>query len=267
MILDKIVEQKKLEVEALKELYQGKNYQKLLTEVLPVRNFYQNLKEHSRTYPLAIIAEVKKASPSKGIIKEDFDPIRTANEYASNAVAAISVLTDSEFFKGSFEYLKAIRSEVNLPLLCKDFIISPYQIIHARKHGADAILLIAKILEKEDIQSLYQFATDLGMDCLIEIHDGNDLDKALTLDAKIIGINNRDLDTFETHLRNTEKWIKHIPQHIIKISESGIDSKQDSQTVRKYGANGILVGESLMRSNSIANKIKELRLEELMLNA
>ncbi|OEF98717.1 indole-3-glycerol phosphate synthase TrpC [Desulfuribacillus alkaliarsenatis] len=262
MILDKIVAVKRQEAEILRNYYIENNYRAELRQALPVRNFYQNLKEHSRTYKLAIIAEVKKASPSKGIIREDFNPTEIANEYAESDVAAISVLTDTEFFKGDFKYLQQIRKHVQLPLLCKDFIISPYQVIHARLHGADAILLIAKILEKEDLMGLYQFATDLGMDCLIEIHDGLDLEKALSIEAKIIGINNRNLDTFETDIKNTEKWLKHIPEQIITISESGIHNAADSKQVNEYGANGILVGESLMRSKSISEKVKELRLEE-----
>jgi len=261
MILNTIVEKKLKEVKILRDYYKDRNYQQLLNKALPVRNFYQQLDEHSKTYPLAMIAEVKKASPSKGIIKEDFNPVAIAKEYSDNDVAAISVLTDTDFFQGSFEYLYQVRQYVNQPLLCKDFIIDPYQIIHARIHGADAILLIAKILEADQMIDLNQFAIDLGMNCLIEVHDRYDLDKALSLDAKIIGINNRNLETFETDITNTEKWLKHIPKQIITISESGIKTAADSRQIVAYGAKGILVGESLMRSNSIKNKIKELRLE------
>ncbi len=262
MILDTIVEQKQREVEQLQQHYQGINYQVMLRQAAPIHSFYQNLKDHGRKkYKFAIVAEVKKASPSKGVIKDDFQPLQIAAEYADSDVAAISVLTDEHFFKGSFSYLQAIREQVKLPLLCKDFIISPYQIVHARLHGADAVLLIAKILETEELKALYQFAVDLGMDCLVEVHDRYDLEKALSMETKVIGINNRNLDTFETHLSNTEKWIKYIPEGIIVISESGIHTAADSQFLEQQGVHGLLVGESLMRSESIAGKIRELRLE------
>lgn len=261
MILKEIVESKQREVEKLTAYYQKVDYQVLLEEALPVRNFYENLKDHSRMFGMAVIAEVKHASPSKGILRSDFNALQTAEQYEKANAAAISVLTDEHFFKGSFDYLKQIRSRLQTPLLCKDFIIDPCQIIHGRLHGADAVLLIARILTQDTFTALYEFARNLELDCLVEIHDEQDLDKVMQVNPRIIGINNRNLHTFETHIENTLRLIDGIPDSVFVISESGIRTAKDSRQLQQAGVQGLLVGETLMKADSVTETIKELRSE------
>lgn len=208
---------------------------------------------------LAIIGEVKKASPSKGLIKADFKPVAIAKEYATHQVAAISVLTEQKYFEGSPEYLQQIRKAVETPLLCKDFIIDAYQVYQARLLGADCILLIVAALSPEELMELYQVANSLSLQCLVEVHNQSELDVALDLGANLIGINNRDLKTFQTSLKTTEKLMKYIPTEKTVISESGIHTREDFVHLEQLGVDGVLIGESLMRAPSIATKLRELR--------
>jgi len=201
---------------------------------------------------------VKKASPSAGIIREDFNYLNIAKEYETGGASAISVLTDKEFFKGDLKYLSEIKKTINLPVLRKDFIIDPYQIYEAKAAGSDLILLIARILTKDQIDTFLALAHKLGMECLVEIHDNDELNTVLETEASIIGINNRNLDTFETNIETTLQLCHLIPDEKIVVSESGIKTRADVLKLEKAGIDAILIGETLMRSQNITQKIKEL---------
>ncbi|MCG9128382.1 indole-3-glycerol phosphate synthase TrpC [Candidatus Poribacteria bacterium] len=205
-----------------------------------------------------LIAEVKKKSPSKGIIRSDFDPVRIAETYAEFGAAAISILTDVRFFDGKLEYLSSIREVVNVPLLRKDFTIDPYHIFQARAAGADAILLIVAALTSDQLHEYIELASSLTMDAVVEVHTEEELDIALDVGAEIIGINNRNLKTFQTDLDTTFKLLEFIPEDTIVISESGILSRDDVRKLEQVGLNAILVGESLMRSPEIGEQIIKL---------
>ncbi len=207
---------------------------------------------------VALIAEVKKASPSAGIICADFDPVKIAREYEAAGATALSVLTDEKFFQGRLEYLRLIRQAVQLPLLRKDFIIDERQLHETATAGADAVLLIVAILDDAQLKDYQTLAGELHLAALVEVHDDRELDRALNANAEIIGINNRDLKTFRTDLATTEKLAARIPTGKIIVAESGINSRADVQRVTGVGARAILVGESLMRSRDIASKMQEL---------
>ncbi|NOR64899.1 MAG: indole-3-glycerol phosphate synthase TrpC [Candidatus Scalindua sp.] len=207
---------------------------------------------------IKFIAEVKKASPSAGIIRADFNYINIAMEYEAGGASAISVLTDKEFFKGDIKYLSEIKKTVSVPVLRKDFIIDPYQIYEARAAGADLVLLIARILTKEQIEIFLSLSHELGMECLVEVHDNDELEKVLETESAIIGINNRNLDTFETNLETTLQLCHRIPEDKIIVSESGIKTRADVLMLEEAGIDAILIGETLMRSEDISRKIKEL---------
>ena len=222
MILDKIVTEKRKRVELLKEQFTTAHFEKLALEAAERASFYEALKKPG----LSIIGEVKKASPSKGLIKPDFDYINIAKDY-SKCVDAISVLTEEDFFLGSPKYLKEISETITTPLLRKDFIIDPIQIYEAKVIGASAILLIAGLLDKETVKRFREIAKSLGLDALVETHNMEELEIALGADADIVGINNRDLKTFEVSLENTMKIAREIPKGKIIVSESGIDTIDD----------------------------------------
>lgn len=208
-----------------------------------------------------IIAEVKKASPSKGIIRQDFDPTGIAGIYADNGASAISVLTESKYFQGSLDYLIDIKKTLirkPLPLLRKDFIFDPYQVYESRACGADCILLIAAILTLEKLTELLQLSHRLGMMCLVEVHNEKELETALKSDAQIIGINNRDLQTFNVNLDTTAKLRSLIPDNRIVVSESGIKNREDMEKLENWNINAALIGEALMSVDDIAVKMKEL---------
>lgn len=248
-MLHKIVAVKKREIEALDSFD--------LTNLPPTRPFIESLKRSERK--VSVIAEVKKASPSKGIIREDFHPVELAKAYASARVEAISVLTDTTFFKGSTEYLRAIRQAVDTPLLRKDFIIDERQIAEARFIGADCILLIAAILDKKQLKHFYETARALDLDVLIEVHDEAELDLVLsTVDTDLIGINNRNLKTFETTLQTTERLMKVMPKGVTVISESGISSPSDIRYLQSLGVRGVLVGEHFMRQPDAGQAVLDL---------
>jgi indole-3-glycerol phosphate synthase len=212
----------------------------------------------------AVIAEVKKASPSKGVIREHFDPEAIAKGYAAGGASCLSVLTDKQFFQGGFEVLVQVRQVVDLPLLCKDFILSPYQLYQARAAGADAALLIAAILSDQDMGYLLKVARSLGLAALVEVHDAEELERALALDGvELIGINNRNLATFETDLATTEQLTARYGEQIrargiLLVSESGLFSRDDLDRVQSAGADAVLVGESLMRQADVTAALETL---------
>jgi len=212
----------------------------------------------------AVIAEVKKASPSKGVIREDFDPESIARGYAAGGASCLSVLTDKPFFQGGFDVLVQVRQVVELPLLCKDFILSPYQLYQARAAGADAALLIAAILTDVDMTYLLKVARSLGLAVLVEVHDAAELERVLALDGvQLIGINNRDLATFHTDLATTEQLMAYYGDQIrakgaLLVSESGLFSRDDLDRVQSAGADAVLVGESLMRQPDVTAALEAL---------
>jgi indole-3-glycerol phosphate synthase len=207
---------------------------------------------------LGLIAEVKKASPSAGVIAENFDPVQIAKTYESAGANAISVLTDEQFFQGSLSYLTRVRAAVEAPVLRKDFIMDEAQIYEAVCAGADAILLIVAALEQQDLERLLAVATSFQLDVLVEVHTMEELDRALATDAEIIGINNRNLATFQVDLKTTEELSEEVPDEIILISESGIKTAEDTRRVLECGCNAILVGETLMRAEDVHAMVEEL---------
>jgi len=206
----------------------------------------------------AVIAEIKKASPSKGIIRADFDPESIAVSYAQGGAACLSVLTDFDFFQGADEYLKQARAACDLPVIRKDFIIDEYQVYEARVMGADCILLIVSALAEQQLVSLHQVAVSLGMDVLIEVHDAAELATALKLENPMVGINNRNLHTFEVSLNNTFQLLEQIPADKIVITESGIHSREDVAAMRERNVNAFLVGEAFMRSDEPGQLLSEM---------
>lgn len=206
----------------------------------------------------ALIAEVKKASPSRGLIRADFDPAAIAQIYENSGAACISLLTDEPYFQGSDDYFRAARAAVKIPMLRKDFMLDPYQIYESRALGADCVLLIMACLTKSEAQKMYDIASELRMDVLIEVHDRVELDVALKISPAMIGVNNRDLKTLEVSLKTAYELAPQIPDHIVKIAESGIGDHQELMELKKHGYSGFLVGESLMRQTDIARAVREL---------
>jgi indole-3-glycerol phosphate synthase len=250
-ILDKIIEQKKKEVIKLRE-------SKVIT--LESREKRSLIEKLQKAEDIAVIAEFKRASPSKGMINNGVEPAEQALIYEKNGASAISVLTDETFFKGSFADLKAVREAVDLPILCKDFIIDSLQIDQAARNGADLILLIAAALDEESLINLYQYARSLNLEVLVEVHNQQELEKALKTGARLIGVNNRDLKTFNVTLEVTKELAPLVKNSgAFLISESGIHHAQDVERVRAAGANGILVGEALMKSSDIKQSFLDFR--------
>jgi len=257
MFLDRIVATKRQEVEALRQALSIAEAEKSISALAPCRGFEQALV--SRNRPVGLIAEVKKASPSKGLIRPDFHPVSLAKQYEAAGADCISVLTDKDYFQGSNEYLTQIRQEVNVPLLRKDFTIDERQIYEARLIGADAILLIAAILTKEQLSSFHTLARDLGLDVLVEVHNRPELETVLDIgQATLIGVNNRDLKTFVTDLKVTEQLIGLMPKGTLAVSESAISSPDDVAFVRGAGAQAVLVGEHFMRQPDVQAAVNEL---------
>ncbi|MHA0855447.1 indole-3-glycerol phosphate synthase TrpC [Paenibacillus sp. CMAA1364] len=258
MYLDKIVLTKIKEVEQLKKNLDLTIAEGIIADMPQTRGFERSLSTRKRRN-MGLIAEVKKASPSKGLIRPDFDPVAIALAYEEAGADCLSVLTDVDYFQGSGEYLKAVHAAVKLPLLRKDFIIDEHQIYEARLLGADAVLLIASILTPSQISTFIKTASTIGLDALIEVHNTEELEGVLELDqASLIGINNRNLQTFETSLETTATLMAMIPKGITMISESGIASVDDLSYLREAGANGVLIGEYFMRRNDIAMAVNEL---------
>ncbi len=256
-ILDTIVAEKKLEVAKLRP--QAAKLKQMAAARKDFRDFAGALQ---RDDGIALIAEVKKASPSAGVIVKDFDAIRIARDYEDGGAAALSILTDEKFFQGRIEYLQQIRDAVRLPLLRKDFVIDEVQIYESAARGADAILLIVAILDDARLKGFRELALQLRLAALVEVHDELELDRALASGAEIIGVNNRDLRDFSVSLAATEKLAEKLKKGMCGrytlVAESGIHTRTDVERVAKASANAILVGESLMRSGDIAGKVKEL---------
>ncbi len=261
-VLEEIIWHKDIEINNFKKETSLEDLMKNINNLPSTKKFLNNLQNSS--YKPAIIAEIKKASPSKGTIRECFNHIEIAQIYEQEGAACISVLTDKKFFQGSFEILSEVRKTTNLPLLCKDFIISAYQIYKARLSGADAILLIAAILKDSDLKYLKKIADKLGMDVLIEVHNEYELNRVLKLNCfNLIGINNRDLKTFKTDLNVTFKLLENLPEtqthnEIFFISESGIKKSGDLKDLRSHNVGGVLIGERLMSEKDIKKSFREL---------
>jgi len=254
-ILEEIIAFKKTEVSEAKGKQSFEELAEQLAAAPPVRDFVDSLRTHG---PVGMIAEVKKASPSAGVIREDFHPVEIAQIYEASGAACLSVLTDEHFFQGHLNYLKAVRQTVSIPVLRKDFIIDRYQILEARVTGADCILLIAECLENSQLEDLYAYALELGMSALVEIYEPNNLERVLKLSPPMLGINNRNLKTFVTSLDHSIQLGAKIPEDCLLISESGIRNRQDVLRLQNAGVRGILVGETLMRAPDIGEKAGEL---------
>jgi indole-3-glycerol phosphate synthase len=261
-ILDTIVEQKKVEVAKLPDrLIAAGDLRDAMLEHGERRDFVAALRKNSR---IGLIAEVKKASPSAGIICPNFDPVRIAREYEAAGANCLSVLTDEKYFQGSLDYLRQIRAAVKLPLLRKDFIIDERQILEAIEWGADAILLIVAILTDEQLARFHSLATEAGLAVLVEVHDVDELARARKLSPALIGVNNRNLKTFEVDLATTERLAatlfasSNAGQSPVLVAESGIHTRADVERVQKCGAGAVLVGESLVKQGDIAAKVREL---------
>lgn len=258
MYLDRILEAKKEEVTELKRSFSIRDAQQLIGKLPATRGFAAALAARQGER-MGLIAEVKRASPSKGLIRPDFDPVAIAKAYEEAGADCLSVLTDSRFFQGRGEYLKSIREAVSLPLLRKDFIIDETQIYEARLLGADAVLLITAALDREKLGHFMSIASSIGLDCLIEVHDRQELEEVLQLDGvKLVGINNRNLNTFETSLSTTMELGGLVPDHITLISESGISSPEDIAYLASAGARGVLIGEHFMRQTDVCAAVRSL---------
>jgi indole-3-glycerol phosphate synthase len=256
MILDTIVARKKEEVFASICARPLSVLKELVIEQPGARGFAQALLKFAPS--TRVIAEVKKASPPKGVIRQNFDPVAIALDYEMHGATALSVLTEAHFFQGSPEYLSAIKKQVQLPVLRKDFLFNLYQIYESRAMGADALLLIAAILDRQQICEYLALCAELGMDALVEVHTREELDLVLETDARIIGINNRNLDTFHTDIETTVELINYIPDDKIVVSESGISTGEDIKRLKKAGVDAFLIGESLMLHDSPGVKLAEL---------
>jgi indole-3-glycerol phosphate synthase len=262
MILDEIVQSKR---ESLKRRKRETPLRELKQRCAAMRRKPRDLALALRGGNIKLIAEVKKASPSKGVINADIDPVKLATTYAANGAAAISVLTEEKYFNGSIDYLEAIRNafdaeKIRVPLLRKDFIFEPYQIYESRAYGADALLLIAAILDDDNLIKLINLSYTLGMKCLVEAHDEREIGRAIDCGAVIIGINNRNLKTFEVDLKTTGRLRPLIPDDRIVVSESGVKGRSDVERLRAWRVDAMLVGETLSAAKDVAQKMKELLL-------
>ena len=222
------------------------------------RGFIEAISKKVSSQETAIIAEIKKASPSKGLIREDFEPKKLAEDYEANGATSLSVLTDEPFFQGKLEYLDVVRNTCSLPILRKDFMIDPYQIYETKASGGDCILLIVAALDLAQLKDFSQLAKELNLDVLIEVHSDEELNKALTIDPKLVGINNRDLTTFEVDKNLALKLAKEISKDVIVVSESGIGSKEDILSSKEQGIHAFLIGESFMREPSPGKALKDI---------
>lgn len=255
-ILDEILATKRREVAAARARVPDGELERAVASLPPTRGFAAAL---AKPGPVRVIAEVKKASPSAGIIRPDFDPVAVARTYERHGAACVSVLTDGPYFQGSLADLASVRAAVGLPLLRKDFVLDRYQLLEARLAGADAALLIAEALPGCRLADLYHEADGLGLDVLVELHDAAELPRVLDMGANLVGINNRDLRTFQTRLEHTLDLMPHIPAGVTVVSESGIRTPDDLCRLSAAGVRAVLVGESLMRSSDIGAALDALR--------
>ncbi len=254
-ILDKIVVTKRQEIERAKAAVPLAELNARLKDAPPVRDFFAAL---SAAGPIKLIAEVKKASPSKGIIRADFDPVAIAKTYEAHGASCLSVLTDEQYFQGSLDYLRQIRQAVNIPILRKDFILDTYQLVEARAAGADAVLLIAECLDDCNLRKLHNEALELSLTPLVEFYDPENLDRVLAAGASLIGVNNRDLRTFQVDLGHTVRLREKVPLDCVFVGESGIESRDDALRLQSAGVDAMLVGESLMRQPDIGRAVDRL---------
>ena len=257
-ILDKILATKREEIRLTSSFRTLEDLRREAASAPPVRNFEQAIRDKIANGGSAVIAEIKKASPSKGIIREQFDPITIAQSYEQHGAACLSVLTDRDYFMGAAEYLVAARSATQLPVLRKDFIIDPYQIFEARCMGADCILLIVAALEQPQMLELERVANQLGMSVLVEAHSQEEFERAIRLETSLIGVNNRDLRTFETSLETTFGLVSALPKDRILITESGIHAPTDVAAMRQRSVFAFLVGEAFMRQPDPGEALKSL---------
>lgn len=257
-ILQKILLHKAKEVEGRRKKTSIDSLQEKIQNASPVRGFIKAIRDDHAQGKFGVIAEIKKASPSKGIIRENFNPKIIAKDYAKNGASCLSVLTDEQFFQGKDAYLIEARNACDLPVLRKDFMVDPYQIIEARVMGADAVLLIAAALTDEQLHEFERVACECQLDVLVEVHNQDELQRALTLKTPLLGINNRNLRTFATSLSTTIDLLKMVPKGKIVVSESGIYTKEDIKILRNKDVKTVLIGEAFMRQDSPGKALKEL---------
>ncbi len=257
-ILVKILDRKREEVAERQQVLSFAEVEAQASQASPTRGFIQSLRNKIFQGESAVIAEIKKASPSKGVLREDFQPAQIAQSYARGGAACLSVLTDIDFFQGSDEYLQQARAACELPVLRKDFMVDPYQVYEARMIGADCILIIVSALDDDLMMELAVLAQDLGMGVLVEVHDAEELQRALKLPCPMIGINNRNLRTFEVSLQTTLDLLQEIPEDRLVVTESGILAKADVQLMREHNVHTFLVGEAFMRADEPGEKLAEL---------
>jgi len=256
--LKEIVETTRRDVSKKKKSFKLSELRSLLNFTEPTRGFRDRIIKFLEEKSVAVIAEMKKASPSKGIIRENYDPLILAKSYQDFGATCLSVLTNKEYFQGSLDHITQVKEVVQLPVLRKDFIVDKYQIYESLYRGADCILLIVAALSRRQLKEYYQLAIELGLDVLVEVHTHMELEQALEIEPIILGINNRNLETFEINLETTKNLVKEIPDNILIISESGIKTKEDINKITSYGVNTFLVGEALMRNNNPGKKLKNL---------
>jgi Indole-3-glycerol phosphate synthase len=257
-VLNTILARKAEEVAERSQIKSLRELSAQVADAPPVRGFRQRLLQDIAAGKPGVIAEVKKASPSKGVIRPDFDPEAIARSYAAAGASCLSVLTDRDFFQGSEQYLQQARAACGLPVLRKDFVIDPYQVYEARVLGADCVLLIVAALGDPQMRELYQLAVELGMDVLVEVHDEDELERALALAPDLLGVNNRNLRTFETDIRNTIRLKARVTGDCLLVTESGIHTPDDVALMRANGIHAFLVGESMMRAPDPGVKLREL---------
>ena len=257
-VLKRIFDRKGEEVAERRRIRSLSDVQSAAAEALPSRGFRQALTAKVASGSAAVIAEVKKASPSKGIIRKQFDPAEIATQYEAGGATCLSVLTDIDFFQGADEYLQCARAACALPVLRKDFTLDPYQIYEARALGADASLLIVACLDRPHLSELYQCAREAGLDVLVEVHDADELEEALTLNVDLIGINNRNLHTFETSLATTYHLLDQIPPGVQVVTESGLSSATEIAEMRRKGVHTFLIGETFMRAEDPGEALQRL---------
>ena len=261
-ILDQIIENKRFEVERARARVSLPDLISSLPQADAPRAFTHALAKQVRPQKPAVIAEIKRASPSKGVIRENFDPAVLARDFEDNGATCLSILTDEKYFQGANDFLLEARAACSLPVIRKDFMIDPYQIAESKALGADCILLIVAALGQSQLQELAAFANDLAIDILVEVHDQKELDRALELNIELIGINNRNLHTFETNLQTTLDLASSIPADKLIITESGINTSADVIRMTSMGIYGFLVGEAFMRASNPGAKLKQLMFSE-----
>ena len=256
--LKKILETTRISVSERKKIFPLSKLESRSVDVESTRGFKNSLIKSVEKNNIAVIAEMKKASPSLGLIRKEYEPEELAQHYAKANAACLSVLTDEPFFQGSIEHLTSVRKSVDLPLLRKDFIIDEYQVYESRFQGADCILLIAAALTQNQLKDYYQLAIELKLDVLVEVHTYEEVEKALSINANLIGINNRNLKTFEVDLETTKHLTQYIPQEVLVVSESGIKTREDVQKICSYGVSVFLVGEAFMKADNPGSELKNI---------